>query len=138
MIFYYVFNTFFYPHFSLYYCNFPSYLPGSRLLEGPVPISDSWCFFLVCLPICFFTFFLLLFKYSFLHFPATTPNHPSHSHFPPLIPPVLVSSMCPSSIFLKIPAPFPLFIPTHFPSGYCQFVPNFTDSGNILLACLFC
>ena len=33
----------------------------------------------------FFSHFLLLFKYSCLHFPSTTPPRPSHPHFLPLI-----------------------------------------------------
>ena len=35
--------------------------------------------------ILFSPYFLLLFKYSCLHFPPTTLPNPSHPHFPPLI-----------------------------------------------------
>ena len=52
--------------------------------------------------------------------------------------PALVLSMCPSYMFLKTLPPFPCIIPSHLPSGYCQFVLNFNVSGYILLACLFC
>ena len=38
----------------------------------------------------FFNFFLLLFKYSFLPFLFTAPDHPSLPHLPPLFPPLLV------------------------------------------------
>ena len=30
---------------------------------------------------------LLLFSYSCLHFPPTSPRHPSQTHLPPLLPP---------------------------------------------------
>ena len=75
--------------------------------------------------------FLLLFKYSCLHFPP-------HSPLPQPYPPPLVLSMCPLQLFLKTLPPFPRIIHSHLPSGYCQFVLNFNVSGYILLACLFC
>ena len=46
-------------------------------------IVTSWnCFFLI---FCFFKYFLLLFKYSCLHLPPTTPPNPSRLHLPPWI-----------------------------------------------------
>ena len=67
----------------------------------------------------------LLFKYGCFHFPPTTPLHPSHPPFPPFILPSLVLSMCPLYMFLKTLPVFPPVIPSHLPSGYCQFVLNF-------------
>ena len=85
----------------------------------------------------FFTFFKL-FKYSFLYF------HPHHSPTT-LIPishpqsyPPLALSIGALYMFLDDPSLFSLIIPSHLPSGYCQFVFNFNVSGYILLACLFC
>ena len=46
--------------------------------------------------------------------------------------------MCPLYMFLKTPPPFPPIILSHLLFGYCQFVLNFSVSGYILLACLFC
>ena len=51
-----------------------------------IPLYKRELFF--CRPTCLFIYFhifLLLFKYSCLHFSPTLPSHPSHPHFPPLI-----------------------------------------------------
>ena len=85
----------------------------------------------------FFYFFLLLCKYSCLHFPPPLPPTPpiptSHPWSYPLW-------FCPCVLYTCSwkPFPFPPVIPSHLPSGYCQFVLNFSVSGYILLACLFC
>ena len=64
--------------------------------------------------------------------PAIPTSHPWYYPLP------LVLSMCPSYMFLKtLPLPHSI-IPSHLPSGHCQFVLNFTISHYILLACLFC
>ena len=51
---------------------------------------------------------------------------------------LLVLYMCLLYMVLKILPPYPPIITSHLPSGYYQFVLNFTVSGYILLACLFC
>ena len=57
-------------------------------------------------------FFLLLFKHSGLHFPATTFPHLSHYHLPPSILPSLALSMGPLYMFLDDPFPsFPCYLP---------------------------
>ena len=86
----------------------------------------------------FFYIFLLSFKYSCLHLSPHHSPHPSHPHLPPSILPPLFLSMCPLYMFLKTLPSFPRFIPSHLPFGYCQFVLNFTVSGSVLLAYLFC
>ena len=85
----------------------------------------------------YYIIFLLLSKYSCLHFPATTfPCH-THTHLPPSI---LTPFGFVHGCFIHVPWwPFPFFPPfPPFPSGYCQFVFYFRISGYILLACLFC
>ena len=44
-------------------------------------------------------------------------------------------SLSPLQLFLKTPPHFPPIIPSHLPSGYCQFVLNFNVSS--YFACLF-
>ena len=76
-----------------------------------------------------------MFKYSCLHSPPHFP-HPSHPHLPPsILPPFSSLSMHPLYMFLDNPLSPPTS-PSHLPSGYCQFVLNFSVSGYILLACL--
>ena len=90
-----------------------------------------------CFPLSLF--FLLLFKYSGLHFPPTIPPNPSHPHLPPLIlPPAWFCPCVLYTCFLTTLPPFPPLSFSPFPSGYCQFVLYFNVSGCILLACLFC
>ena len=79
-----------------------------------------------------------MFKYSCLHFPPPIPPTPAIPTSHPWSHPHLVLSMCPLYLFLKTLPPFPTIIPSHLPSGYCQFVLNFNVSGYILFACLFC
>ena len=45
---------------------------------------------------------------------------------------------CPCVLYNCSGKPFPLIIPSHLPSGYCQIVLNFNVSGYILLAFFFC
>ena len=80
----------------------------------------------------FFIFILLLFKYSCLPFPPTTPPHPSYPHLPPLTPPHLGFVHVSFIVVPENPSPFS---PSHLPSGYCPFV-LFNISGYIF-ACLF-
>ena len=85
-------------------------------------------------------FFLLLFKYSCLHFSLhhSLPPFPSYPYLPSsILPPfgfVHVS-------FIRVPSQPLHFSPTlslsPLPSGYCQGVLYFNVSGCILLACLF-
>ena len=95
---------------------------------------------LALLYISFFIFIfliiLLLFNYSCLHFPLTTPPDPSQAHCPPLLlPSPLVLSMCPLQQFLKT---LPPIVPSPLHSGYCQIVLDFNVSGYILFAFFFC
>ena len=55
----------------------------------------------------FFCIFLLLFEYSCLHFPPTTPPHLSHPHFLPLILPPFGFVHVSLYMFLKMLLPFP-------------------------------
>ena len=86
----------------------------------------------------FFPHFLLLFTYSCLHFPNTTPPTPATPTSHPECYPSLAMSMCPLHMFLTTLPSFPPIILSHLPSGYCQFVLNFNVSGYIFLGCLFC
>ena len=84
-----------------------------------------------CFVFFYFFTFLLLFKYSCLHF-LECPHH--SPHFLPLI---LTPFGFVHVSFTHAPWwPFPL--PSHLLSGYCQFVLNLNFSGSILFACLFC
>ena len=85
----------------------------------------------------YYYIFLLLFKYSCLHFPPPLPQpHPSPSH--PLSYAPLALSMCPLCMLFAELSPFLPHYPLPLSSGYCQFVLNFNVSGYILLVCLFC
>ena len=71
-----------------------------------------------------FSFFFIVVQGQLSPFSPTSP-YPSHPHLPPSILPsfgfVQVS-------FIHVPdntSPFPPIIPSHLPSGYCQFVLNF-------------
>ena len=79
--------------------------------------------------------FLLLFKYSWLHFPSPLPLPP----IPTLVPTPFGFV---HGSFIHVPwwpfLYFPPLSPFPLPSGYCQFVPYFNVSGSILLICLFC
>ena len=78
----------------------------------------------------------LLFKYSCLHFPLTTPA-PSP---PPTLNPIPLW-FCPCVLYIFSLMTLSLFtsiIPSTLPSCYCQFVLYFNVSGYVLLACLFC
>ena len=71
-------------------------------------------------------------------FPPHHSPHPSYPYFPPLI---LTPFGFVYVYFIHVPdnpSPFPPIIPSHLPSGYCQFVLNFNVSGYVLLACLSC
>ena len=72
----------------------------------------------------YFSHFLILFKYSCLYL---TPPYPSHPHSPSLILPLFGFVHVPFIDVPENPPPFPPIIPSHFPSGYCQFVLNFSD-----------
>ena len=82
--------------------------------------------------------FLLLFKYSCLHFHPTMPPTPPVSSSHPRTYPLGVVHVS----FIHVPWwSFPYFPPlslSPIPSDYCQFVLNFNASSYILLACLFC
>ena len=74
--------------------------------------------------------FLLLFKYSCLHFPHTTLPHPSHPQFYP----PLVLSIGPLYLFLDDPsASFPHFLPPPYP---LVTVSLFFISMSLVLFCL--
>ena len=75
-------------------------------------------------------FFSFLFMVVQVRWSPFSP-HPSHPHLPPLIPALLVQSMCPSQMFLKTLPSFPPIIPSQLPTGYCQIVLNFNVSGYI-------
>ena len=67
---------------------------------------------------------------------------PHHSPRTPAKPSPSLASTLPLSFvhvsFIVVPenpSPFSPFIPSTLPSGYCQIVLNFNDSGYILLAC---
>ena len=76
--------------------------------------------------------FLLLFKYSCLHFPLTALPHLIHLHLPPSIQPPLALSVCPLSCSLMTTPHYPLQPPIWLLS-----VCYFNVSGYILFACLF-
>ena len=80
---------------------------------------------------------LLLFNYSCLNFPLTTPSQPQPN------PPPSPASTLPLGFvhvsFIVVPEnPPPFIISSPLPSGYCQIVLNFNVSGYILLAFFFC
>ena len=87
----------------------------------------------------FFNHYLLLFKYSCLHFPTTTIPGPTHPHLPPSI---LLPFGFVHGSFKHVPwQPFSFILPlspTTVHSGYYQFVLYFSVYGGISLACLFC
>ena len=96
-------------------------------------------FFFNIVIILFIHLFLLLFKYSCLHFHHTTPF--PHPLIPAFRPPTYLLWLCPCVLYTCFLMPFPYYPPLSlFPllSGYCQFVLYFNVSGCILLACLFC
>ena len=80
-----------------------------------------------------FLLFLVLFKYSCLHFyPTTTPALPitaSHSRTYPL-------GLCPCVPYTCSLMALPLLSLSPLLSGHCQFVLYFNVSGYILLTCL--
>ena len=76
----------------------------------------------VLLLLSFFPHFLIVFQVWLSPFsPHHSPLPSSHPHFSPLILTPLVLSMCPLYMFLKT-LPFSPVIPSHLPSGHCQFV----------------
>ena len=80
------------------------------------------CLFSTCISLYIqFNFFLLLFKYSCLHFHPTAAPHPTHPCFSALNLPLMALSMCPLYMFLMDFPLFSLLSPLHLPSGYCQF-----------------
>ena len=87
---------------------------GYNLHDGKTVlfIAVSW-------PFIFYNFFLLLFKYSCLHFlPTTPPRHPSHPHFPPWILPLFGFVHVSFIDVPEKPSSFPSpIIPSHIPSG---------------------
>ena len=60
----------------------------------------------------FLIIFLLLFKYTCLHFPSTMPPDPTPHWLPPLKLPPLALSSCPLYLFLDGPSP----VFSHYPS----------------------
>ena len=66
-----------------------TYVSISPLILAYLFCLSSFFFALLNIGFYFFLVILLLFKYSCLHLPPTTPPHPSHPHFPPLLPPPL-------------------------------------------------
>ena len=76
----------------------------------------------------FFPHFLLLFKYSCLHFPPPLPSTPAIPISHPQSYPPLVLSMSPLYMFLDDPYPFSPIVPSYLSSGYCQFVLYFIFS----------
>ena len=91
----------------------------------------------------FYSFFLLMFKYSCLHFPTTTfpcPTHPHHPPSPPTLSPIspwLHPCCVPhtrSFTFLS----FLSHIISLSPPLWLQFVVNFNVSVYVLHASLFC
>ena len=81
----------------------------------------------------FFLNFLLLFKYSCLHFPPTTPTSP-----PSILPPFWLSPCVLYTCSLMTLPLFPPVVSFPLPSVYCQCVLYFNVSGYILFPCLFC
>ena len=102
--------------------------------------SNNLCFpSFFCLVSPFFKIYVLLFKYSFLHFPTNASPAPptptsqlqSYPQFGFVHGSFIQVSWWSFPIFLLL-SPYPL------PPGHCQFVLYFNVSGSVLLACLFC
>ena len=118
---------------SVYYKHYLKWRPTSVDINT---VTAPWFFFIIYL---FFTFFFIVVQLQLSPFHLTTPLHPTHANFPPLI---LTPFGFDHVSFIVVPEnpfpfPFPL-IPSHFPYGYCQLVLNLNVSGYILLAYLFC
>ena len=79
-------------------------------------------------------FFLLLFKYSCLHFHPIMAPGPTHPHLPTLNLPPLALSMCPSYMFLDGPSPI---IPNYpSPPSSLLTVSLFIISMSLVVFCL--
>ena len=73
-----------------------SWLPTHRGEATASEATHLWNLFQIPSFFFFSVITLLLFNYSCLHFPTTTPPHPSQTHLPPWLPPSpLVLSLCP-------------------------------------------
>ena len=112
-------------------------------------LEEASCYFSIYRFFCYFNnmlklllLYLLLPSLSSCHFPfsifSTTFPCPTHPHLSPSI--LLPFGFVHGSFTHVHLQPF-LFFPTLFafplPSGYCQFVLNFSVSGYILFACFF-
>ena len=93
-------------------------------------------FFIISFNFSFFLNFLLLFTYSYPHFPLVTLPCPTHT------PPATVHSPSPCCLCLwalymcSLTCPFPFFPPLYpscLPSGHCQFILYFRVSHSIFL-----
>ena len=87
---------------------FPSSVPSdySKTVLSKIPMPSVLQNFENSFSFLFFLFFLLLFKDSCLHFPATIFLHPTHCYHPPSTLPPLALSMGPLYMFLDDPSPF--------------------------------
>ena len=85
---------------------------------------------------CLSCIFLLLFKYSCLHFPPTTPPNPRHPHLPPsIVPPFGVAHVS----FIHVPDnPSPPFPPLSPPTSPLATVSLFLISMSLVIVCLLC
>ena len=110
------------------------------VLKSPTTTVNSFVPSFVYISFCFMYLEAVFFNcfsstvvsISLHHYPTPQPSLPPTSILPPFGF-VHVS-------FIHVPCwPFPYFPPLSlFPSDYCQCVLNFSVSGYILLACLFC
>ena len=128
-------------------------LPGDLVL---IYLCGQWGYLVLFSFYCLVVYFqkhimkMLFFKcFNFFYycsrtvvsiFPLALP--PPQPSLPPTLNPMPLPRpwLCPCVLYRCSWKPFYLCpcIPSHLPSGYCQFVPNFNISGYILLTCLFC
>ena len=76
--------------------------------------------------------FLLLFKYSCLHFPPTVQPRPTHPHIPPMILSLLALPMCPLYMFIDGLSPIIPLPPLSLITVSLLFI-----SMSLVLFCLF-
>ena len=84
----------------------------------------------------FFHFILLLLNYSCLHLPPTTPPHPRHAHFPPLLPPLLGFVHVSFIVVPKNPSPLSRILPLSPPTSPLVTINLFLISVSLTLFCL--
>ena len=86
-----------------------------KIKEKQIESKNEYTTFSYQINNVFFLFFLLLFKYSYLHFPATTSPCLTHRHLPPsILPPFSALSMGP--LYMLLDEPSPSFPHYHLPS----------------------